>query len=102
MAGKSQVLGGSARTRCRRPPRNDARPGRAAVHAKMTKPEGTERMRALTWQGNEHVEVTDVPDPAIQEPNDVIIRVTSTAICGSDLHLYGVLGPYLKPGDVLG
>jgi threonine dehydrogenase-like Zn-dependent dehydrogenase len=59
-------------------------------------------MRALTWQGNEHVEVTDVPDPRIQEPNDVIIRVTSTAICGSDLHLYGVLGPFLKPGDILG
>jgi threonine dehydrogenase-like Zn-dependent dehydrogenase len=59
-------------------------------------------MRALTWQGNEHVEVTDVPDPVIQEPNDIVIRVTSTAICGSDLHLYGVLGPYLKPGDVLG
>jgi hypothetical protein len=38
-------------------------------------------MRALTWQGNEHVEVTDVPDPAIQEPNEIIIRVTSTAIC---------------------
>jgi threonine dehydrogenase-like Zn-dependent dehydrogenase len=59
-------------------------------------------MRALTWQGNEHVEVTDVPDPQIQDPKDVIIAVTSTAICGSDLHLYGVLGPYLKPGDVLG
>lgn len=59
-------------------------------------------MRALTWQGNEHVGVTDVPDPVIQEPNDIIIRVTSTAICGSDLHLYGVLGPFLKPGDVLG
>jgi threonine dehydrogenase-like Zn-dependent dehydrogenase len=59
-------------------------------------------MRALTWQGNEHVEVTDVPDPKIQEPNDIVIRVTSTAICGSDLHLYGVLGPFLKPGDVLG
>ena len=59
-------------------------------------------MRALTWQGNEHVEVVDVPDPKIEQPNDAIIRVTSTAICGSDLHLYGVLGPYLKPGDVLG
>jgi threonine dehydrogenase-like Zn-dependent dehydrogenase len=59
-------------------------------------------VRALTWQGNEHVEVTDVPDPHIQEPNDIVIRVTSTAICGSDLHLYGVLGPFLKPGDVLG
>jgi threonine dehydrogenase-like Zn-dependent dehydrogenase len=59
-------------------------------------------MRALTWQGNENVEVTDVPDPQIQEPNDIVIRVTSTAICGSDLHLYGVLGPFLAPGDVLG
>ncbi len=46
--------------------------------------------------------VTDVPDPKIEEPTDAVIRVTSTAICGSDLHLYGVLGPYLKPGDVLG
>ena len=59
-------------------------------------------MKALTWQGNQNVEVIDVPDPRIQEPTDAIIRVTSTAICGSDLHLYGVLGPYLKPGDVLG
>src|SRR6201994_376881 len=59
-------------------------------------------MRALTWQGTEKVEVTEVPDPVIQEPNDIVIRVTSTAICGSDLHLYGVLGPFLKPGDVLG
>ncbi|WP_375493596.1 zinc-dependent alcohol dehydrogenase [uncultured Jatrophihabitans sp.] len=59
-------------------------------------------MKALTWQGNENVAVTDVPDPQIQEPTDAIIQVTSTAICGSDLHLYGVLGPYLKPGDVLG
>src|SRR6201996_9829966 len=59
-------------------------------------------MRALTWQGNEKVEVADVPDPRISEPTDAIIRVTSTAICGSDLHLYGVLGPYLSPGDILG
>ena len=59
-------------------------------------------MRALTWQGNLDVRVTDVPDPRIQEPTDAIIEVTSTAICGSDLHLYGVLGPYLSPGDVLG
>ncbi|SHF70997.1 Threonine dehydrogenase [Jatrophihabitans endophyticus] len=59
-------------------------------------------MRALTWQGNQNVSVTDVPDPRIEEPTDAIVKVTSTAICGSDLHLYGVLGPYLKPGDVLG
>ncbi len=59
-------------------------------------------MKALTWQGNTNVVVTDVPDPRIEQPTDAIIKVTSTAICGSDLHLYGVLGPYLKPGDVLG
>jgi threonine dehydrogenase-like Zn-dependent dehydrogenase len=59
-------------------------------------------MRALTWQATKHVAVTDVPDPVIEEPTDVIVRVTSTAICGSDLHLYDVLGPFLSPGDVLG
>jgi len=59
-------------------------------------------VRALTWQGRRHVEVTEVPDPRIEEPTDAIIKVTSTAICGSDLHLYEILGPYLKPGDVLG
>jgi threonine dehydrogenase-like Zn-dependent dehydrogenase len=59
-------------------------------------------MKALTWQGNEHVEVVEVADPQLQAPTDAIVRVTSTAICGSDLHLYGVLGPYLKPGDILG
>jgi threonine dehydrogenase-like Zn-dependent dehydrogenase len=59
-------------------------------------------VKALTWQGNEDVQVTEVPDPRIEEPTDAIIKVTSTAICGSDLHLYGVLGPYLRPGDVLG
>src|ERR1700759_1945705 len=59
-------------------------------------------MRALTWQGTEKGEVTDVPDPVIEEPNDIVIRVTSTAICGSGPHLYGVLGPGLKPGDVHG
>jgi threonine dehydrogenase-like Zn-dependent dehydrogenase len=59
-------------------------------------------VRALTWQANEHVEVRDVADPTIQEPTDAIIKVTSSAICGSDLHLYGVLGPFLAPGDVLG
>lgn len=59
-------------------------------------------MRALTWQGTEKVSVEDVPDPRIEQPNDAIIKVTSTAICGSDLHLYKVLGPFLHPGDVLG
>ena len=59
-------------------------------------------MRALTWQGRRDVRVETVPDPTIQHPTDAIIQVTSTAICGSDLHLYEVLGPYLSPGDILG
>ena len=65
-------------------------------------PTGEPRMRALTWQGRGNVSVETVPDPVIEQPNDVIIEVTSTAICGSDLHLYEVLGPFLTPGDVLG
>ncbi|WP_440708042.1 zinc-dependent alcohol dehydrogenase [Herbiconiux sp. YIM B11900] len=59
-------------------------------------------MRALTWQGTKKVTVIDVPDPVIHDPTDVVIRVTSTAICGSDLHLYDVLGPFLDKDDVLG
>jgi threonine dehydrogenase-like Zn-dependent dehydrogenase len=59
-------------------------------------------VRALTWQGKRDVRVETVPDPVLQEPTDAIVRITSTAICGSDLHLYEVLGPFLDPGDVLG
>lgn len=59
-------------------------------------------MRALTWQGKRDVQVMDVPDPMIEQPTDAVIKVTSTAICGSDLHLYEVLGPFLHSGDVLG
>ena len=59
-------------------------------------------MRALTWQGTEKVQVIDVEDPVIEEPTDAIVRVTSTAICGSDLHLYRILGMYIDKGDILG
>ncbi|GLB65734.1 zinc-dependent alcohol dehydrogenase [Arthrobacter mangrovi] len=59
-------------------------------------------MKALTWQGKRQLRVEEVPDPAIQEPTDAIIRITSTAICGSDLHLYELMGPYLNRGDILG
>jgi threonine dehydrogenase-like Zn-dependent dehydrogenase len=59
-------------------------------------------MKALTWQGIHDVRIEDVPDPTIEEPTDAIVRVTSTAICGSDLHLYSVLAPYLTAGDILG
>lgn len=59
-------------------------------------------MKALTWQGKRKIEYSEVPDPVIQEPTDAVIKVTSTGICGSDLHLYEVMAPYLEPGDVLG
>jgi threonine dehydrogenase-like Zn-dependent dehydrogenase len=59
-------------------------------------------LRALTWQGNHDVRVEDVPDPKIEQPTDAIIKVTSSGICGSDLHLYEVLGAFIDPGDVLG
>lgn len=59
-------------------------------------------MKAVTWHGKRDVRVEDVPDPRIEEPTDAVIRVTSTNICGSDLHLYEVLGPFMHAGDVLG
>jgi threonine dehydrogenase-like Zn-dependent dehydrogenase len=59
-------------------------------------------MKAVTWHGKRDVRVEQVPDPRIEEPNDAIIEVTSTNICGSDLHLYEVLGAFMTPGDVLG
>ncbi|MEW1906710.1 MULTISPECIES: zinc-dependent alcohol dehydrogenase [unclassified Streptomyces] len=59
-------------------------------------------MRALTWHGHRDVRVDTVPDPRIVDPTDVIVRVTSSGICGSDLHLYEVFGPFLDPGDILG
>ncbi|MFC9735579.1 zinc-dependent alcohol dehydrogenase [Streptomyces roseolus] len=59
-------------------------------------------MKAVTWQGRRQVSVETVPDPEIQEPTDVIVRITTSGLCGSDLHLYEVLGPFLDPGDVLG
>jgi threonine dehydrogenase-like Zn-dependent dehydrogenase len=59
-------------------------------------------MKALTFHGNEDVRVDEVPDPSIQDPTDAIVRITSTAICGSDLHLYRVLGMFIDEGDILG
>jgi threonine dehydrogenase-like Zn-dependent dehydrogenase len=59
-------------------------------------------MKALTWQGKRSLSVDEVPDPTIQEPTDAIVRITSTAICGSDLHLYELFGPFIDKGDILG
>jgi threonine dehydrogenase-like Zn-dependent dehydrogenase len=59
-------------------------------------------MKAVTWQGRRKVEYVDVPDPKIEVGTDAVIKVTRTNICGSDLHLYEVLGAFMEPGDVLG
>jgi threonine dehydrogenase-like Zn-dependent dehydrogenase len=59
-------------------------------------------MKAVTWHGKRDVRVEQVPDPTIQEPTDAIVRITSSGICGSDLHLYEVMGPFMGEGDVLG
>jgi threonine dehydrogenase-like Zn-dependent dehydrogenase len=59
-------------------------------------------VKALTFHGKRDVRVEDVPDPQIEKPTDAIVRITSTAICGSDLHLYEVLGMFIEEGDILG
>src|SRR3954454_19833774 len=59
-------------------------------------------MRAVTWQGVHDMQVSEVPDPQIQEPSDVIIKVTSSGLRGSDLHLYETLAPFMEPGDIVG
>jgi threonine dehydrogenase-like Zn-dependent dehydrogenase len=59
-------------------------------------------MKAVTWQGKRTIEVKQVPDPVIQEPTDIIIKVTSSCICGSDLHLYEVMAPVMEKGDIMG
>lgn len=59
-------------------------------------------MKAVTWHGKRDVRVETVPDPKIEDSADAIVRITSTGICGSDLHLYEVLGPFMGEGDVLG
>jgi threonine dehydrogenase-like Zn-dependent dehydrogenase len=59
-------------------------------------------VRAVTWHGRRDIQVDEVPDPSIQEPTDAIVRVTSSGICGSDLHLYDVLAPFMTEGDILG
>ncbi|HEV3048993.1 MAG TPA: zinc-dependent alcohol dehydrogenase [Longimicrobium sp.] len=59
-------------------------------------------MKALTWHGRSSIKCENVPDPTIVDPTDAIVRITSTAICGSDLHLYDGFNPFMEPGDILG
>jgi threonine dehydrogenase-like Zn-dependent dehydrogenase len=59
-------------------------------------------MKAVTWHGKRDVRVEEVADPTIEEPTDAIMRVTSSGLCGSDLHLYELFGPFIDEGDILG
>lgn len=59
-------------------------------------------MKALCWHGKESVSIDTVPDPTIEDPGDVVVRITATAICGSDLHIYNALVPTMEDGDILG
>jgi threonine dehydrogenase-like Zn-dependent dehydrogenase len=59
-------------------------------------------MKAVTWQGRMDMRVEEVPDPTIEEPTDAIVRITTTGLCGSDLHLYDPLTPFMTPGDIVG
>src|SRR5579871_3847563 len=59
-------------------------------------------MKAVTFHGKRDIRVDEVPDPTIEQPTDAIVRITSSGICGSDLHLYEVLGPFMDEGDILG
>lgn len=59
-------------------------------------------MKAVTWQGKRDMQVIEVPEPVIQQGEDIIIKVTSTCICGSDLHLYDVLSTIMEKGDIVG
>jgi threonine dehydrogenase-like Zn-dependent dehydrogenase len=59
-------------------------------------------MKAAVWHGKKDIRVDDVPDPVIKEPTDAIVRITTTGLCGSDLHLYDPLTPFMTEGDILG
>ena len=59
-------------------------------------------MKAVVWHGTQDVRTEEVPDPRIEQPDDVLLRITSAGLCGSDLHLYEILGPFMHEGDVLG
>ena len=59
-------------------------------------------MKAIQWHGRGDVRYETVPDPSIIDPTDVIVRITATAICGSDLHLYDGFNPFMEKGDILG
>src|SRR6476620_7860646 len=83
-------------------PHGRGMPHRPTPPRRRTTSKGSSSMKAVVWHGKEDVRVDTVPDPAIQDPTDVIVKITSTAICGSDLHLFDGVMPTMKSGDILG
>src|ERR671927_1217289 len=75
---------------------------KALVRDRDRLPEEPLPMRAVTWHGRADVRVDTVPDPTIKDPTDVVVEVTSSGICGSDLHLIEVMAPFMTVGDVMG
>src|SRR5579884_4314313 len=89
-----------SRTRStRRSPSRASRPDEAGPRDQAA---GGPNMKAVTFHGKRDVRVEEVPEPTIEHPTDAIVRVTSSGICGSDLHLYEVLGAFIDEGDILG
>src|SRR5204863_1462492 len=84
------------------PARRHARPAPEAAPGATDRHGRAFEMRANCWMGRNSVQVENVPDPQIMNARDAIVRITSTAICGSDLHLYDGYVPTMKRGDVLG
>ena len=76
--------------------------GSLVIHPTRVGTSWEDTLRAVTWHGKRDVRVDTVPDPSIRNATDVIVRITSSGICGSDLHLYELMGPFMDAGDVLG
>src|SRR3954454_1118804 len=98
LGGIDRVMGRCWPRRVARPLRGRCTRVRSAAHPRTRSPQ----VKAVTWHGKRDVRVDTVPDPAIEKPTDMIVRLTTTNICGSDLHLYEVLTPFMSQGDILG
>ena len=96
------VAGCSAATPRRRSVRICGASNRSSRQAKFRRPKAAARMKALCWSGTNDVRVARVPEPKILNPRDAIVKVTLTAICGSDLHLLDGFIPTMHRGDMLG
>src|SRR4051812_19765930 len=96
------VLPFGSRTGTRPGPVDTGLPSRLGGTLRRTPTPREDHMKAVTWHGRRDIRVDTVPDPVLKDPTDIVVRITSSGICGSDLHLYEVLGPFLTEGDILG